>query len=175
MNFKLNRRNASAVALFSAMNLVASKSFSQTWPERPIKIHSITVSGSTATVKVDPDPVRIGHNAAGLRWKLSGSGGRNFAFTSDGIAFAAGAASGPSSAPPTGKPDEFVWCFGSSQPDSSWKYTIKFREVGGAGPTWKCDPTILNNENFVPSPSAVASTASAPPLASTTVVCPPAS
>ena len=38
MNFKLNRRNASAVALFSAMNLVASKSFSQTWPERPIKI-----------------------------------------------------------------------------------------------------------------------------------------
>ena len=38
MNFKLNRRNVSAVALFSAMNLVASKSFSQTWPERPIKI-----------------------------------------------------------------------------------------------------------------------------------------
>lgn len=143
-------------------------------PERPVNIHSITVSGSTATVIISPDPVHIGQNATGLRWKLSGSGGRSFAFTTDGIAFAPGAPSGPNSAPPTGRPDEFVWCFGQSQPNSSWKYSIKFREVGGAGPTWKCDPTILNTEVFVPPPSAAASGASAPPLAPATVVCLPA-
>ena len=116
-----------------------------------MNIHDITmVSDSAATIIVTPDPAPISQNADGLRWKLTGQGGKTYAFTADGISFPAGQPSG-ASAPATGTAAEFVWCFGPTSPRyTSWKYTVKFYDTAASAsaPVWKCDPTIINSNQF---------------------------
>lgn len=116
-------------------------------PERPININPGAMTGTTGTINVNPDPASIGQAAVGVRWKLHKNGQQTFAFTTDGVAFKASApASGPLSSPPTGKSDEFVWCFDSTTGNQAWPYTVKFVDTAAPTQIWSCDPTIVNSE-----------------------------
>ena len=112
-------------------------------PEAQVTINQVTISGSTATIQVNPGSRTIDPTGGGVRWKFSQNG---YSFTSDGVTFKANQPAGPASAPATGDPTQFVWCFNNttSTPDSTWNYTIKFSANAAPTKVWSCDPTIIN-------------------------------
>jgi hypothetical protein len=119
-------------------------------PESPVKIDNVAVpdSGTTATIRVDPDPRQISQNAGGVRWTLKSPQGKTYEFTNDGVTFKANAPTGPVSSTP-GK-TEFVVCFGATPPNQTWPYTIKFVDKAAPATVWVCDPTIVNRETVDP-------------------------
>ncbi len=132
-------------------------------PEAPVKIDNIAIAASAATLTVNPDPRPISKNAGGVRWTIKSPPGKDYVFTSDGISFKPNAPAGPASAPPTGKPAEFVWCFNATPPNQTWAYTIKFVDVTLPAQVWSCDPIIVNSADAlgagdVESPVTVACT-----------------
>lgn len=64
------------------------------------------------------------------------------------MTFKPGAPAGPVSAPATGKPDEYVWCFDATTTDLSWPYKVKFYDTTLPATVWVCDPTIINFEGL---------------------------
>lgn len=119
-------------------------------PEAPVKIDNVSVpgSGTTATIRVQPDPRQISRNAGGVRWTLKSPQGKTYEFTGDGITFKSNAPQGPTSSVP-GK-TEFVACFGATPPDQVWPYTIKFVDKAVPTTVWVCDPTIVNRDTIDP-------------------------
>lgn len=117
-------------------------------PEAPVKIDDIVINGSAATVSFNPDPRQIGKNAGGVRWTLKSPQGKTYVFATDGVTFKPGAPAGPVSAPATGKPDEYVWCFDATTTDLSWPYKVKFYDTTLPATVWVCDPTIINFEGL---------------------------
>jgi hypothetical protein len=113
-----------------------------TGPDAPVTLSQINVSGSSATIQVNPGSRMITMNATGVRWKLNQNG---YAFTGDGIVFKPNQPAGPASAPPTNSPTEFVWCFNpTSTAGTVWNYSIKFAATAASAPVFVCDPTIIN-------------------------------
>ena len=112
-------------------------------PEAQVTINQVTISGSSATIQVNPGSRSIDPTGAGVRWKFSQN---VYSFTGDGVSFKPNQPAGPASAPPTNDPTQFVWCFNNttSTPDATWNYTIKFSANAAPTKVWSCDPTIIN-------------------------------
>lgn len=124
-------------------------------PESPVMIDKIDVasSGTTASVRVNPDPVHVNRNSGGVRWTLNSPPGKTYEFTSDGITLKANAPPGLSSTAPGAT--QFVACFGTTTGDLIWPYTIKFVDKAAPATVWVCDPTITNRDTIDPKAAAV--------------------
>jgi hypothetical protein len=111
--------------------------------EVQVTINQVSIAASGASMQVNPGARSIAPSGAGVRWKFSQN---TYAFTSDGITFKPNQPAGPASAPATGDPTQFLWCFGStdSAPNSVWQYNIKFASTSAPSAVWVCDPTIIN-------------------------------
>ena len=113
-----------------------------------VTINQVTISGDTATIKVNPKEARFPATGAGIRWNFSSN---QYSFTGDGISFV------KSSHPqqPFGPIDwgfgnnatEFVVCFGDTRTvgTQTWHYDIKFVVNAEPSVTWVCDPTLVNS------------------------------
>ena len=119
-----------------------------TGPMTQVTIDPQTLGSTTGTIKVNPGQAHIDPSGGGVRWKFNQN---TYSFTSDGVSFKSNLA-GPASAPATGDPTVFVWCFNntSSTPDATWSYTIKFSTNAAPSKIWSCDPTIVNRSTLTP-------------------------
>jgi hypothetical protein len=119
-----------------------------TGPMTQVTIDPQTLGSTTGTIKVNPGQAHIDPSGGGVRWKFNQN---TYSFTSDGVSFKSNLA-GPASAPATGDPTVFVWCFNntSSTPDATWSYTIKFSANAAPSKIWSCDPTIVNRSTLTP-------------------------
>lgn len=123
-------------------------------PEAEVTINQVTISGSTATIQVNPGSRSIDPTGGGVRWKFSQN---VYAFAGDGVTFKPNQPAGPASAPPTNDPTQYVWCFNNttSTPDTTWSYTIKFSANAAPSKVWSCDPTIINRGGKVDAEAAL--------------------
>ena len=119
-----------------------------TGPMTQVTIDPRTLGSTTGTIKVDPGNAFVDPTGGGVRWKFNQN---TYSFTSDGVTFKSNQP-GPASAPATGDPTVFVWCFNntSSTPGASWSYTIKFSANAAPSKIWSCDPTIVNRSSLTP-------------------------
>ncbi|MEP6874623.1 MAG: hypothetical protein ABI887_09665 [Burkholderiales bacterium] len=119
-----------------------------TGPETQVTIDPLNLGATTGTIKVNPGTGHVNPNGGGVRWKFNQN---TYSFTSDGVVFKTNLP-GPASAPATGDPTVYAWCFNntSSTPDASWSYTIKFSANSAPTKIWTCDPTIVNRSTLTP-------------------------
>ncbi len=118
-------------------------------PEVQVNITKVTVTGSTAVIKMNHKQIMIANRGdAGVRWSLP----KGYVFVSNGITFpadkAASQPAGPVASAPAGSSDQYLWCFQTAA-NGQWGYTIWFTAEGTSTPVWKCDPTIINTAPFV--------------------------
>jgi len=118
-------------------------------PLKQVTINQITVSGATATIKVNPGARDIPNTGGGVQWKFSGNA---YNFTADGVNFVkpnypSQPASGPSSSGFGSDATEFVVCFVDTTAlgNVEWHYNIKFFATATPATIWICDPTIVNH------------------------------
>jgi hypothetical protein len=116
-------------------------------PEVQVTLGQVTISGSTATLQVNPGQRTIGTSPGGVRWKFTQN---TYSFTSDGVTFKPNQPPGPANAVPGTDPTEYAWCFNStaSSPDTTWRYNIKFFANANPSAVWQCDPTIVNRSSL---------------------------
>ena len=112
-------------------------------PVTQVNITAVTVSGSTATATLAPDPAPLNNKGrtAGVRWNLP----TGYSFTANGVTFAATPA-GPS-ASSADKPDVYQWCF-LADATGPWKYTLEFQDSASPPAVWRCDPTVVNGDGL---------------------------
>jgi len=112
-----------------------------------VTITQVTISGSTATIKVKPGQQTVPIKGAGIRWNFAG---RNYSFTADGITFGKQTYPtqpyGPIDYGPGNNATEYVVCFADTTgAASTWYYNIKFFENSKPTTIWICDPTLVNS------------------------------
>ena len=119
-------------------------------PEVHVTLNQVNITGSTATVKVNPGQKLVPLKGAGIRWNFSGNA---YSFTVDGITFSkTGYPSqpyGPIDYGPGNNPTEYVVCFGDTTTvgAATWYYNIKFIENDRPSIVWTCDPTLVNSQS----------------------------
>ena len=110
-------------------------------PAVQVNINQVTVSGSTATIKVDPGEARIVPSGGSVQWKFNAPG---YGLAPNGITFKPAQPAGPSAS--AGDTKDFYWCFGVTAPNPlPWKYNVSFRADATPTQIYDCDPTIINS------------------------------
>lgn len=118
-----------------------------TGPMTQVTINPQTLGTTTGTIKVNPGSAHIDPSGGGVRWKFNHN---TYSFATDGVVFKT-SLPGPASAPATGDPTVYVWCFNdtSSNRAGSWPYTINFSANSAPTKIWSCDPTIVNRSTLL--------------------------
>jgi hypothetical protein len=127
-------------------------------PPVHVTINQVTISGSRATIKINPKEAPFPKTGAGIRWNFSGN---QYSFTGDGISFVKSGYPqqpfGPIDYGYGNNATEFVVCFGdtSSVGPATWHYDIKFFANSDPSVVWVCDPTLVNSAGEPGAPEPV--------------------
>ena len=114
-------------------------------PPAPVEvtINQVNVSGSSATIKVNPEAASIPASGGSVHWKFNATGYR---LAANAVTFKASQPPGPSAS--AGDDKEFYWCFGATTPNLGWKYNVSFSPDSDRTKIYDCDPTIVNTVGF---------------------------
>lgn len=120
-------------------------------PEVQVSINQVTISGSTATIKVNPGARDFSNKGAGIRWNIAGN---KYSFAADGITFDKAnypnQANGPGNSGPGNNATEYLVCFGDTSATAyTWHYNIKFFANDSPSTVWICDPTVVNSASLL--------------------------
>lgn len=104
-----------------------------------VNVNQVNASGATATINVSPDKALIPASGGSVRWMFNANGYR---LAANAVTFKPSEPAGPASG--SGNTKDYYWCFGSTAPGATWKYTISFSPDSDLTKVYDCDPTIIN-------------------------------
>lgn len=113
-------------------------------PPAPVEvtINQVNVSGSSATIKVNPEAASIPRSSASVHWKFNAPGYR---LAANAVTFKASQPPGPSAS--AGDDTDFYWCFSATAASAVWKYNVSFSPEKEPTKIYDCDPTIVNTQS----------------------------
>ena len=109
-------------------------------PPIQVNINQVSVSGATATIKVNPGKAVVPEAGGSVHWKFNSNG---YGLAANAVTFKPSQPAGPSAS--AGDSKDFYWCFGTTAPRSTWDYNISFSADTAPTKIYDCDPTIINS------------------------------
>ena len=109
-------------------------------PPTQVNINQVSVSGATATIKVNPGKAVVPEAGGSVHWKFNSNG---YGLAANAVTFKPSQPAGPSAS--AGDSKDFYWCFGATAPSSTWNYNISFSADTAPTKIYDCDPTIINS------------------------------